>query len=93
LEHEFGLQITGTGAKFDILSGKDKFSFECISEKSDALLKELGIIREDAEGKMLVFGIDDALVSRQKSKLGYLKGAFLGGGSCTLPEEGTYSRT
>ena len=93
LEHNFGLRITGTGAKFDVLSGKDKFSFECISEKSDALLKELGIIKEDAEGKMLVFGIDEALVSRQKNKLGYLKGAFLGGGSCTLPEEGTYSRT
>ncbi len=93
LEDSFGLQITGTGANFDILSGKDKFSFECISEKSDLLLRDLGIIKEDEEGKMLVFGIDEKLISRQKNKIGYLKGAFLGGGSCTLPEEGTYSRT
>lgn len=88
-----GLSLTVSGAKFDLLSGKDKLAFECVSEKSDSLLKDLGIVGEDNEGKFITFGIDEALISKEKSKIAFLKGAFLGGGSCTLPEEGTYSRT
>lgn len=93
LENDFGLAIFVDGAKFDILSGKDKFAFKCISDKSDALLKELGIVGEDKDGKFLAFGIAELLISKQNNKLAYIEGAFLGGGSCTLPEEGTYSRT
>lgn len=92
LENRLGLSLTVSGAKFDVLTGKDKLTFECVSQKSDELLKELKIIEEDGEGKLLVFGIDDGLVCKAKYKISYLKGAFLGGGSCTLPEENTYSR-
>ena len=93
LENRFNLSLTVSGAKFDVLTGKDKLTFECVSKKSDELLKELKIIEEDGEGKILVFGIDDGLISKTKHQISYLKGAFLGGGSCTLPEENTYSRT
>lgn len=93
LENIFGLTVKVTGAKFDVLSGRDKLAFECISSGSEALLKELSIIGEDNEGKFIIFGIPDSLVNDENAMIEYIKGAFLGGGSCTLPEEGSYSRT
>lgn len=96
IENVFGLNLTVSGAKFDVFSGRDKLSFECVSEKSEDLLKSLGIVGEDAEGKYLKFGIDEQLIDSDKSDDGmvaFLKGAFLGGGSCTLPDEALYSRS
>ncbi|MBD5584223.1 MAG: DNA-binding protein WhiA [Clostridia bacterium] len=93
LEETFGLNLTVSGAKFDLLSGKDKLAFECADEKTDKLLKELKIVGEDDDGKYLIFGIDEEIISEESGKLGFIKGSFLGGGSCTLPEEGIFSRT
>lgn len=93
IENSFGIKLAVSGAKFDLLSGKDKLAFECVDENSDRLLKELCIVGEDNDGKYLILGIDSGLISSEESKCAYLKGAFLGGGSCTLPEEGIYSRT
>lgn len=93
IENGFGIRVSVSGAKFDLLSGKDKLAFDCVGEKAEELLDELKIVGENGEGKFLNLGIDSSLVGKEKMKLAYLKGAFLGGGSCTLPEEGTYSRT
>lgn len=93
LEEEFGLHPMLNGAKFDLLTGKDKLTFECVGGESESLLSELGIVGSDDEGKFLKFGIDERLICDEESRAAYIKGAFLGGGSCTLPEEGTYSRT
>lgn len=92
-ENTFGLNLTVSGAKFDLLSGRDKLSFESVNPQSEALLKELGIVGEDKEGRFLKFGVDESLTNDEQSMIAYLKGAFLGGGSCTLPEENTYSKT
>lgn len=93
LENKFGLQLTVSGAKFDLLSGKDKLAFECADEKSEALLHRLGIVGEDEDGKFLTFDLGGELLNGDKEKTDFIKGAFLGGGSCTLPEEGVFSRT
>lgn len=93
LEGAFGLHLTVTGAKFDVLSGRDKLTFACVGEAAKRLLNELCIIRTSGEEISLVFGIDEKLVARDCCKAAYIRGAFLGGGSCTLPEEGSYSRT
>lgn len=92
-ENIFGLNLTVTGAKFDVMSGRDKLAFECISSEAQKLLVELGIVGEYSEGRYLKFGVDDSLTDDEQSMISYLKGAFLGGGSCTLPEENTYSKT
>lgn len=92
-ENIFGLNLTVTGAKFDVMSGRDKLAFECISCEAQKLLVELGIVGEDSDGRYLKFGVDDSLTDDEQSMISYLKGAFLGGGSCTLPEENTYSKT
>ena len=93
LEENFGLSLTVSGAKFDLLSGKDKLAFECADEKTDKLLKELKLVAADEDGYYLNFSVDDVFLKREDNIINYIKGAFLGGGSCTLPEESVSSRT
>ena len=42
----FGLQMTVSDAKLDVLSGKDKLKFECVGDGSLQALEKLGILRE-----------------------------------------------
>lgn len=93
LENTFFLHPTVSGAKSDALSGRDKLTFECVGKDAQSLLNELCIVREDKDGVMLSFGIDEKLVKKECCKSAFIKGAFLGGGSCTLPEDRVYSRT
>lgn len=92
-ENAFGLTVTEAAARFDAMSGKEKLVFNVICDKSDAILRKIGLIGEDKTGAYVNFGIDEKSVSKEKHKIAFIKGAFLGGGSCTLPDEGTYSRT
>lgn len=93
LENTFNLHLTVAGAKFDVMSGRDKLTFECVGVLAQSLLSEARIVVTDNDGAYLNFGIDESLVEKECCKAAYIKGAFLGGGSCTLPEKGTYSRT
>lgn len=56
-------------------------------------MKKIGVVGEDGDGNFLIFSIDDSVFSSGNSKTDYIKGAFLGGGSCTLPDEEIFSRT
>lgn len=87
---EFGLTPASSGVKSDLLSGRDKLSFECCGNEAEEILKKLLII--DGNGDR-IFGIDGKIIAKKNEKLAYISGCFLGGGSCTLPEEATYSRT
>lgn len=89
----FGLRLSVSKAKFDVMSGRDKLAFQCVDGNSDSFLQKIGIVGEDSEGKFIKFGIDESLLNGKDKKTAFLRGAFLGGGSCTLPEEGIYSRT
>ena len=93
LENTFGLHLTVSGAKFDALGGRDKLTFECVGKEAEKFLNRLYIVREDKDGIMLSFSIDEKLTQKDCCKSAFIKGAFLGGGSCTLPEERVYSRT
>lgn len=93
IENVFGLGVNVSGAKFDLLSGRDKLAFECVGDEAENLLKKLGILGEDGDGVYVVFGIDEKLIGTEEDMAYYVKGAFLGGGSCTVPDEGSYSRT
>ncbi len=93
LESAFHLNLTAVGAKSGVLSGKDVLTFECVGEGAQNLLSDLGIVTATDGGRYLNFGIDEKLVKKDCCKAAYIKGAILGGGSCTLPDEGTYSRT
>ena len=93
LEDSFGIDVVISEAKQDILSGRYKLAFECVNEKAQNLLIKLGLVGSDEDGKFMTFGIDENLTSTEDKMKAYLKGAFLGGGSCTLPDEESYSRT
>lgn len=92
-ESAFGCSLSVKEAKIDSMSGRDKLTFECVSPQSAVILEKLGIIKREQDGLSLIFGIDEDIVSSDCCKTAYLKGAFLGGGSCTLPTEQTYSST
>lgn len=93
LEGTFKLRLTVTGARFDVLSGRDKLTFECVGHNAEVLLERMKILMCDGGERYLTLGIDEELIAGASCRSAYLKGAFLGGGSCTLPEEGVYSRT
>jgi hypothetical protein len=93
LEGSFGLTVGKANIKFDNFSGRDKLTFECVSDRASEFLNELRIINIDDEGVSLIFGIDQSLIDSDECGAAFIKGAFLGGGSCTLPDEQTYSRT
>ena len=93
LESSFGLHLTVSGAKFDVLSGRDKLTFECVGDDAQKLLVSLGVVSINSEGAYLNFGIDEKVIEKDCCKIAYIKGAFLGGGSCTLPDEDALSRT
>lgn len=93
VEGDFGCTMAVIDAKVDSMSGRDKLTFECVNGQSGKLLEKLGIIKIESDGVSLAFGIDEKLIENDCCKAAYLKGAFLGGGSCTLPNEQTYSRT
>ena len=92
LEEYYNLSLTVSGAKFDLMSGKDKLAFECADEAAEIILLKTGIVGEDDDGKYINFGICDS-DKQFSNKADFIKGAFLGGGSCTLPEEEVFSRT
>lgn len=93
VDSEFGVTLNITEAKRDVKNAKDKLTFDCIGENTVSVLEKLGLIKVQGEEISLLFGIDDDMFGGEDTMVSYLKGAFLGGGSCTLPEEQTYSRT
>ncbi len=93
VESVFGVSMIVSDAKLDSLSGKDKLTFKYVGEDSLEALQTLKLIEKSGEDLSIIYGIDDNLVKKDCCKVAYIKGAFLGGGSCTLPEEQIYSRT
>ena len=79
----FGSELSVTHATMDRLRGRDKLVLECPKRLSSRVLSELGLLKK---GSMeLREGILPSLVKTEEEKIGYIQGAFLGGGSCTLP--------
>lgn len=93
IEHHFGTEISGFSSRSDLSSGRDKLVFSCVNGESTRLLREAGIIGDDEDGLFVDFSIKQELVSSDDCAEAYIKGAFLGGGSCTLPDSLSYSST
>lgn len=93
LENHYGITLDRAAADFDKFTGRDRLTFSCVNEKTTGLLASLKLIKRSADGVSIIFGIDDDLLEDDGCIAAYLNGAFLGGGSCTLPDESSYSRT
>ena len=70
----------------DRMSGRDKLVLACMSENPEKLLRELGLLKRG--GGEFSSGISRRTVPDEDCAIAYIKGAFLGGGSCILPAEG-----
>ena len=92
-ENYLGAEISGFTSSSDLSSGRDKLVFTCLSEKSTEVLREAGILGEDDDGLFIDFAIGQNVVSPQSCGSAYISGAFLGGGSCTLPDVNSMSST
>lgn len=92
-ENYLGAEISGFASSSDLSSGRDKLVFTCLSERSTEVLREAGILGEDDDGLFIDFAIGQNVVSPQSCGSAYISGAFLGGGSCTLPDVNSMSST
>ncbi len=81
----FGTELFVSHATKDRLRGKSKLVIECSKNASLAAAKGLGLVKRSGE---LRDGIASSLLSTEEGKIAYVCGAFLGGGSCTIPNEG-----
>ena len=86
LEELYGAELKIVQATTDNRNGKDRLVFQCLSEKSLYILTELGIAERNGDDFSLNLTLDKYLVENSCCKLAYIKGAFLGSGSCTLPK-------
>lgn len=75
--------------ELDNFSKRIKYSFSCVGAESTDYLIKMGILSQDNDGVSLRFGIDFNLLGTIVAAESYIKGAFLGGGSCTIPDENT----
>ncbi len=86
LEDLYGEELKIVQATTDNRNGKDRLVFQCLSEKSLYILAELGIVERDGDAVSLKLEMDRYLIENDCCKLAYIKGAFLGSGSCMLPK-------
>lgn len=91
-EELFGAELQIVQATTDSRNGKDRLVFRCLSERSLYILGQLGIIWREEDSIGLQAGVDKYIVENDCCRLAFIKGAFLGSGSCVLPkEDGTRS--
>lgn len=81
----FGVDLSVARATMDRMSGRDKLILQCNPAQMEYVLKQLLLLKESGED--YTEDIPWAFMETEEGKLGYLKGAFLGGGSCILPTE------
>ncbi len=81
----FGAELSIVNATMDRMSRRDKLLLQCPKSYVRDVLKELRLLNRSGEG--FKEGISASLVSTEERKIAYIQGAFLGGGSCTMPGE------
>ena len=78
----FGAELFVTHATRDRMSGRDKLLLQASPAASAEALKTLRLTAKNGEVRK---GISATLLSNESKQIAYIRGAFLGGGSCTLP--------
>lgn len=80
----FGVELYVSHATMDKMSGRDKLVMQCPKEHSGEIAKALGLLKKTGD---IRDGIAASLISSDEKKISYIRGAFLGGGSCTVPTD------
>lgn len=79
----FETDLSVTHATTDKKSGKGKLVLQSHGADTSDILRGLGLLKRDE--KDFRTGIANSLLKNERAEIAYIKGAFLGGGSCTLP--------
>ncbi len=85
LESVYGVRMTLSDASPDPKRARDKLTFSYNGDRAVQILQETGVLRRDEGGYALQLGLSPYLVENECCALSFVRGAFLGGGSCTLP--------
>ncbi len=84
----FGVELFVSHVSKDKMRGRHKLVIQCPEEHSQRVAKALAIVKKTGA---LQEGISSSLIRTDEEKIAYILGAFLGGGSCMLPSEGSKS--
>lgn len=79
----FETELSITHATTDKKSGKGKLVLQSHGAVASDILRDLGLLKRGQ--KEFRTGIANSILKRENAEIAYIKGAFLGGGSCTLP--------
>lgn len=85
IEQIYGVRMVLKEAVPDPKTSKDRLTFSYKGDRAPQILQDTGIIRIEDGGFSINYGLSSYLVENECCALAYIKGAFLGGGSCTLP--------
>ncbi|MBR2647011.1 MAG: DNA-binding protein WhiA [Clostridia bacterium] len=80
-----GFELFISHATMDKMSGRDKLLLQCPASRASEALQALGLLKRSGDFRE---GIAASLIGTESRKIAYIQGAFLGGGSCTLPGDG-----
>lgn len=80
----FLAELSIVNATLDRKSGRDKLLLQCPLTVSENALTGLALLRKNGEFRE---SVSASLTSTERRKISYIRGAFLGGGSCTVPTE------
>lgn len=78
----FGEELAVARASVDRMSGRGKLCLECPAAVREKAVKELGLLKRSGG---FSDGISARLISGGGCAAAYVRGAFLGGGSCIVP--------
>ncbi len=81
----FNADLSITNATMDRMSGRDKLLLQCPQSQAMEVMKSLKLVKRTGG---IRYGISASLTDSDECKIAYIKGAFLGGGSCTVPSDG-----
>ena len=86
LEELYGAELKVVQAKTDARNGRDRLVFQCLGEGSLYILGQLGIAERGEDSLEFRLNVDRYVVENPCCEVAWIKGAFLGSGSCTLPQ-------
>ena len=86
LEQLYGAELKVVQATTDARRGRDRLVFQCLSDKSLYILGQLGIAERGEDSVEFRLDVDKYVVENACCEVAWIKGAFLGSGSCILPK-------
>lgn len=85
IEDNFALQLQVIEASIDKRNGRERLIFQTLSQKGLQMLQSLSVITYNGTLPQDNFNIPKKILQNNNSVKGYIAGAFLGNGSCSLP--------